>query len=241
VTMIVYIALSVPLGIFAAVARGRWPDLLIRLVAVAGLAVPPFWLGFLLQLVFYRELGWLRQAVGRIAPSIPPPPFVTGFYLLDAPLAGDWPAFGSAAIQLIFSAADSRTPGSSMKNSSCSVVTTSPMTVTTRPATAPTTAAITTVPASRARTQARMRRGTSSAWALIGAARISMVITNSQQQAPTGSATAPLPGFVAADAENAKKNARLAELWQPPPNRRYAIDSMWHPEPPFRRPNVRPI
>src|SRR5215470_6044474 len=101
VTMLVYIALSVPLGILAAVSRGRWPDLLIRLVAVAGLAIPPFWLGFLLQLVFYRELGWLRQAVGRIAPSIPPPPFVTGFYLLDAPLAGDWPAFGSAAVQLI--------------------------------------------------------------------------------------------------------------------------------------------
>jgi len=101
VTMVVYIGLSVPLGILAAVARGRWPDLLIRLVAIGGLAVPPFWLGFLLQLVLYRELGWLQQAVGRIAPSLPPPPFVTGFYLLDAPLAGDWPALGSAAVQLV--------------------------------------------------------------------------------------------------------------------------------------------
>ena len=74
VTMVVYIGLSVPLGILAAVTRGRWPDLLIRLVAVGGLAVPPFWLGFLLQLVLYRELGWLQQAVGRIAPSLAPPP-----------------------------------------------------------------------------------------------------------------------------------------------------------------------
>ena len=90
VTMVVYIGLAVPLGILAAVTRGRWPDLLIRLVAVGGLAVPPFWLGFLLQLVLYRELGWLQQAVGRIAPSLAPPPFVTGFYLVDAPLAGDW-------------------------------------------------------------------------------------------------------------------------------------------------------
>jgi hypothetical protein len=39
-----------------------------------------------------------------------------------------------------------------------------------------------------------------------------MVITKSQQQAPTGSATAPPPGFVAADAENAKENAGLLEL-----------------------------
>jgi peptide/nickel transport system permease protein len=101
VAMLLYVAVSVPLGILAAVFRGRWPDLAIRLVAVGGLAVPPFWLGFLLQLVFYRELGWLRQAVGRMAPGISPPPFVTGFYLVDAPLAGDWAALGSAAIQLI--------------------------------------------------------------------------------------------------------------------------------------------
>jgi peptide/nickel transport system permease protein len=101
VTMLVYIGLAVPLGILAAVTRGRWPDLLIRLVAVGGLAVPPFWLGFLLQLVLYRELGWLQQAVGRIAPSLAPPPFVTGFYLVDAPLAGDWSVLRSAAVQLI--------------------------------------------------------------------------------------------------------------------------------------------
>ena len=101
VTMLVYIGLAVPLGILAAVTRWRWPDLLIRLVAVGGLAIPPFWLGFLLQLVLYRELGWLQQAVGRIAPSLPPPPFVTGFYLVDAPLAGDWSVLRSAAVQLI--------------------------------------------------------------------------------------------------------------------------------------------
>jgi peptide/nickel transport system permease protein len=101
VTMVVYIALSLPLGVLAAITRGRWPDLLIRLVAVGGLAVPAFWLGFLLQLVLYRELGWVRQAVGRLAPSLAPPPFVTGFYLVDALLGGDLPAFRSATVQLV--------------------------------------------------------------------------------------------------------------------------------------------
>ncbi|PYM60928.1 MAG: peptide ABC transporter permease [Candidatus Rokuibacteriota bacterium] len=100
-TMVVYIALSLPLGVLAAITRGRWPDLLIRLVAVGGLAVPAFWLGFLLQLVLYRELGWFRQAVGRLAPSLAPPPFVTGFYLVDALLGGDLPAFRSATVQLV--------------------------------------------------------------------------------------------------------------------------------------------
>jgi peptide/nickel transport system permease protein len=101
VTMLVYTALAVPLGVIAAVTRGRWPDLAIRFVSVAGLAVPAFWLGFLLQLVLYRELGWFQQAVGRLAPTLSPPPFVTGFYLVDAALAGDLAALRSAATQLV--------------------------------------------------------------------------------------------------------------------------------------------
>ena len=101
VTMVAYVALSLPLGVLAAVTRGRWPDLLVRLVSVGGLAVPAFWLGFLLQLALYRELGWFRQAVGRIDPAIPPPGFVTGFYLIDAALAGDLPALRSATVQLV--------------------------------------------------------------------------------------------------------------------------------------------
>src|SRR5262249_33713743 len=101
VTMAVYIALSLPLGVLAATTRGRWPDVLIRLVAVAGLAVPAFWLGFLLQLLLYRELGWFEQAVGRLAPGLVPPPFVTGFYLADPLRAGDRRGFRRAAVQLV--------------------------------------------------------------------------------------------------------------------------------------------
>lgn len=100
-TMVVYVGLAIPLGVVAALTRGRWPDLAIRFVSVAGLAVPAFWLGLLMQLVFYRELGWFRQAVGRLAPTIAPPPFVTGFYLVDTVLAGDGPALRSALTQLV--------------------------------------------------------------------------------------------------------------------------------------------
>jgi peptide/nickel transport system permease protein len=101
VTMVVYVALAIPMGVVAAVTRGRWPDLAIRFVSVAGLAVPAFWLGFLLQLVLYRELGWFQQPVGRLAPTLAPPPFVTGFYLIDAALAGDLAALRSTATQLV--------------------------------------------------------------------------------------------------------------------------------------------
>lgn len=101
VSMLVYIVLSIPLGLIGATARGRWPDLLIRLLSVAGLAVPAFWLGFLLQLIFYRDAGIFSQPVGRLAPSITPPHFVTGFYLIDSLLSADLTAFRSTLVQLI--------------------------------------------------------------------------------------------------------------------------------------------
>lgn len=41
------VTLGVPLGALAAVTRDRWPDHLLRAAAVAGLAVPGFWLGTL--------------------------------------------------------------------------------------------------------------------------------------------------------------------------------------------------
>src|SRR4051794_7159777 len=101
VTMLVYIALSIPLGVVAAVTRGRFPDVAIRVVATTGLGVPAFWLGFLLQLVLYRDLGWFQHPVGRLSPDLTPPPFVTGLYLVDSLLAADFGAFRSSTVQLI--------------------------------------------------------------------------------------------------------------------------------------------
>lgn len=99
-SMLAYIVVSIPLGVIAAATRGRWPDVVIRLLAVAGLAVPAFWLGFLLQLFLYRDLGIFPQPVGRLAPDITPPSFVTGFYLVDSLLMGQLPTFKSALLQL---------------------------------------------------------------------------------------------------------------------------------------------
>ncbi len=101
VTMLVYIAVSIPLGVAAAVTRGQAPDLLIRLVSTSGLAVPAFWLGFLLQLVLYRELGWFQHPVGRLPPDVPPPQTITGLYLVDSLVTANFNALGNAVIQLI--------------------------------------------------------------------------------------------------------------------------------------------
>ena len=101
VSMIVYVVVAIPLGTLAAVTRGSAADLLIRLVSVAGLAVPVFWLGLLFQLVFFRQLGIFSQPVGQIAPTIVPPRTITGFYLIDATVEGNWEALRSTIVQLI--------------------------------------------------------------------------------------------------------------------------------------------
>jgi ABC-type dipeptide/oligopeptide/nickel transport system permease component len=57
--MLVALAVSIPLGILAAVRRGGVVDHLAMTVSLAGVCVPNFWLGPMLAIVFAVELGWL--------------------------------------------------------------------------------------------------------------------------------------------------------------------------------------
>ena len=57
--MIVAIAISIPLGIAAAVWRGTAVDHSAMTLALLGVSIPNFWLGPLLAIVFAVELGWL--------------------------------------------------------------------------------------------------------------------------------------------------------------------------------------
>lgn len=98
------IVLSTVIGIGAGVAsaanRGGFIDHLSRLVSIAGMALPVFWLGILLQIVFYTNLSWL-PAAGRLPPAMTPPPQVTGFYTLDALFAADLPVLVQALRHLL--------------------------------------------------------------------------------------------------------------------------------------------
>lgn len=58
-SMVVSFAISIPLGIRAAVARGKWADQLIRICSLVGLSFPNFWLATMLVLVFSITLKWL--------------------------------------------------------------------------------------------------------------------------------------------------------------------------------------
>jgi peptide/nickel transport system permease protein len=61
------LAIGVPTGIISALRKGSWLDYLSNVVGLAGLSVPPFWLGLMLILLVSVDLGWL-PASGYVSP-----------------------------------------------------------------------------------------------------------------------------------------------------------------------------
>ena len=62
-------AVGIPLGRVAARYRDRLPDVALRLFAVLGYAMPVFFLGLLLKLLFAIKLGWLPPS-GRASANV---------------------------------------------------------------------------------------------------------------------------------------------------------------------------
>lgn len=60
ISTLLALAFAVPVGVFAAVHRTF--DRLSSVVAIAGISLPVFWFGLLLQLVFAVALGWLPSS-----------------------------------------------------------------------------------------------------------------------------------------------------------------------------------
>jgi len=91
------VLIGVPLGVLGAVREGGWFDKVVQQVAILGASTPLFWLGIVLIFVLYVTLGVAPAPVGRLDTAVPAPRAVTGLYTLDAVLAFDWRALGSAA------------------------------------------------------------------------------------------------------------------------------------------------
>jgi ABC-type dipeptide/oligopeptide/nickel transport system permease component len=98
------IGIAVPLGILAAVRQGSWVDHLCRVVATAGVSLPVFFTGLLLVYVFYFELGWSPAPIGRLDAFATAPRDITGFYLIDSLITGNFETFRAALSQLILPA-----------------------------------------------------------------------------------------------------------------------------------------
>ena len=100
IAFLLSIVVGVPLGILAAVRRDSWIDHVARLVSLLGVSSPTFWLAFIVLAVFYGGLQ-IAPGTGRIDTIALPPPSVTGLYLIDSALAGDWQTFRDVLAHLI--------------------------------------------------------------------------------------------------------------------------------------------
>lgn len=97
-------AIALPLGVTAAVHQGSWIDHACRALVTAGVSLPTFFTGIALIYVFYYLLGWSPAPLGRLDFVYLSPPDVTGFYVVDALMAGDFETAGGAMRQLILPA-----------------------------------------------------------------------------------------------------------------------------------------
>ncbi|WP_448955544.1 ABC transporter permease [Labrys neptuniae] len=97
--------LGVPLGVLAAVRRGSLVDQIVRVIGLIGYSMPIFWLGLLSLVLFYAKLHWAAFP-GRLdityEYSFTP---VTGFFLLDSAMQGQWDVFHDALRHILLPAA----------------------------------------------------------------------------------------------------------------------------------------
>jgi len=98
--IVISLLLGVTFGVLAAVTRDRWPDQLLRVVSLAGVSMPTFWIALVAFYVVFFKLGWVPGG-GRLEPGQVPPEHITGLYTVDAALHGEWGLLGTVLQHLL--------------------------------------------------------------------------------------------------------------------------------------------
>lgn len=104
--MVMAVVIGIPLGVLSGANKGSILDHLTRLVSIAGVSMPTFWLGLLLQLLFFGRLGILPLG-SRLSTEVSlysPVDTITGFYIVDSLVTGNLVAFRDALLHIILPA-----------------------------------------------------------------------------------------------------------------------------------------
>ncbi len=92
---------GIPAGARAAARRGSLYDQVVRAVSLAGFSIPTYWLGLIMILTFFYALDLAPAPMGRLNPTLITPDRITGSYLIDAVLRGQWEVARSALSHLV--------------------------------------------------------------------------------------------------------------------------------------------
>jgi len=104
--MLIALPVGLALGMLSARWHGRPMDMGVRVVSIIGVSLPAFFLGLLLQILFFRQLDILPLA-GRVGSDLrftSPIDAVTGLYLIDAIVTANWTAAMDVTWHLILPA-----------------------------------------------------------------------------------------------------------------------------------------
>jgi len=111
--MFIAVLIGLASGIWGAVRRDHLIDHGLRIFNIAAFAIPIFWLGLMLQIVFgiffNQWFGWGLPIGGRLGnvnalalkDQCAALGWCSGFYLIDSALVGNWTAFGDALVHLL--------------------------------------------------------------------------------------------------------------------------------------------
>ncbi|MBD2136573.1 ABC transporter permease [Anabaena sp. FACHB-1237] len=94
-SMLVSLVVGILVGTISASRPGTPLDLGGRLFGIITYALPMFWAGMLLQLVFSVQLRWFPNS-NRFPPNLPIPKNITGLYTIDSLLNGNLQQFLTA-------------------------------------------------------------------------------------------------------------------------------------------------
>lgn len=99
--LIFALVVALPLGVWAAVRKGKLIDKFSRIISTMGVAIPDFWAALILVMIFFVFLGWAPAPVGRLDLGAVPPDGPTGFYIFDSLVQGQWDTFRNGLAHLV--------------------------------------------------------------------------------------------------------------------------------------------
>ena len=100
---VILVLLSILLGVLAAKYRDTVVDGIVRVLSYIGVAMPSFVIATLLVLLF-GHVWQVIPVLGRLSYGLVPPETITGFYTIDALLAGNFAVFWDAFLHLLIPA-----------------------------------------------------------------------------------------------------------------------------------------
>jgi peptide/nickel transport system permease protein len=99
-SLVLALLVGVAAGMLLAIRPGGWPDRAAFTYGLFAGALPDFWWGIMLLFVFFVKLHLFPAPLGQLDLTVAPPTGITGMYVVDGLLTGDWAAVSSALAHL---------------------------------------------------------------------------------------------------------------------------------------------